>query len=352
MDADYIAKLEQQVHQLSQELKQTKAQLQAEQYNRLQTELSLAESKERLYSILDFLDAGIAFVDIERRYRFVNRFYEVRFNRTQASMLGKHVWEVIGVEAYNGVKNYIDLALQGEPQTFDFGVTYENGQHVYLNGSLTPAYNRKQQVIGYYLFVFDITDRHRLEQSLKAANTELKHLATLDGLTHIANRRQFDHYLKQAWQSSSRSQQPLSLIMLDIDYFKRYNDYYGHQLGDECLIKIAQTVAATIHRETDLVARYGGEEFAIILPNTNLSGAIVVAEQVQGAVRSLDISHAYSDVSDIISISLGISCLVATRDRLPKHIIASADRALYAAKQQGRDRYAIDGDCTSEVTPI
>jgi two-component system cell cycle response regulator len=342
VDADYIYKLEQRVRQLTLELDQTKTQLHLEKQERLQAESALRESKEQLQQILDSIDAGIAFVDADRRYQFVNRFYEVRFNRSQESILGKYVWEVIGSEAYASVEGYLDRVLKGEPQSFEFGITYLDGQYAHLSSHLTPAFNASTQIIGYYLFVFDISERHRLEQYLQAANAELEQLVILDSLTQVANRRKFDDYLEQEWQRSVRSQQPLSLIMFDIDFFKRYNDHYGHQTGDICLIKIAQSVQATVHRTTDLVARYGGEEFAVVLPNTSLSGAIVIAEQIQQAIKALAIPHGCSDVSPIVSISLGVVSLVPTALGSPKQLIASADRALYTAKQQGRDCYAID----------
>ena len=221
-------------------------------------------------------------------------------------------------------------------------MVYLNGDSAYLTSCLTPAFNSEQEVVGYYLFVFDNTERRRLEQSLQAANTKLEKLATVDSLTQIANRRKFDDYLDQEWRRALRSQQPLSLIMFDVDAFKRYNDYYGHQIGDDCLISIAQTVKSTVERTTDVVARYGGEEFVLVLPNTNLSGATAIAEQIQKAIKTLAIPHKTSTVSPIVSISLGVASLIPTATESPKQLIASADRSLYAAKQQGRDRYVVD----------
>ncbi|HIK14081.1 MAG TPA: GGDEF domain-containing protein [Leptolyngbyaceae cyanobacterium M33_DOE_097] len=224
-------------------------------------------------------------------------------------------------------------------------ITYLDGQYAYLTSCLTPAINTNKQIIGYYLFVFDITERRLLEQSLQAANAELEQLVTLDSLTQVANRRKFDDYLEQEWRRSLRNQRSLALIMFDIDSFKRYNDFYGHQVGDICLIKIAQAVQATVHRATDLVARYGGEEFAVILPDTDLAGAIVVAKQIQQAVKALEIPHACSDASSaIVSISLGVASVTPTNAETAKQLIARADRALYAAKQQGRDQYAFATD--------
>ncbi|HEY9736461.1 MAG TPA: diguanylate cyclase [Trichocoleus sp.] len=342
VDVGYIYMLEQRVNQLAFELHQIKTQLQLERQERLQAEFILRESTKQLHQILDSIDAGVAFVDAQRRYQFVNRFYEVRFNRSRQNMLGRYVWDVIGSEAYAAVKGYIDRVLAGEPQSLEFGITYSDKQQAYLSSSLTPAFNSNKQIVGYYLFVFDITERRQLEQSLQTANAELERLVILDSLTQVANRRKFDDYLEQEWQRSLRSQQPISLIMFDIDFFKHYNDYYGHQTGDICLIQVAQSVQATVQRATDLVVRYGGEEFAVVLPNTSSSGAIMLAEQIQKAVRALAIPHECSDVSAIVSISLGIASLMPTTAGSPQQLIASADRALYVAKQQGRNCYAID----------
>ncbi|MBD2108147.1 diguanylate cyclase [Nodosilinea sp. FACHB-13] len=351
MDADYISTLKQRVKQLALELEQTKAQLKLEQQERAQTEATLRASNEQLQQILNSTDAGIAFVDAERRYQFVNRFYEVRFNRSRESILNKYVWDVIGEEAYASVKDYVERVLKGEPQSFEFGMVYRNGDYVYLTSCLTPAFSSDQEVVGYYLFVFDSTERRRLEQSLQAANTKLEKLATVDSLTQIANRRKFDDYLEQEWRRALRSQQRLSLIMFDVDAFKRYNDYYGHQMGDDCLISIAQTVKSTVERTTDVVARYGGEEFAVVLPNTDLFGATAIAEQIQQAVKALAIPHETSTVSTVVSISLGVASLIPTTIGSPKQLIASADRALYAAKQQGRDRYVVDSTQGQGSTP-
>ena len=186
-----------------------------------------------------------------------------------------------------------------------------------------------------------IKERHIAEQKLQLANQELEKLATIDGLTQIANRRDFDRCFQREWKQLKRQQQPLSLILFDVDYFKNYNDYYSHQIGDDCLVAIAQAAKAVITRPNDLVARYGGEEFAVILPNTDRAGAITIAERIQKAIRELHIPHARSLVSDRVSVSLGIATMVPTRKSSSAELIGQADRSLYAAKQQGRDRYSV-----------
>ncbi len=173
--------------------------------------------------------------------------------------------------------------------------------------------------------------------ALEKANQELHRLAMLDGLTRVANRRHFDEYLQQQWMLMAHLQQPLALILLDVDEFKRYNDHYGHLAGDDCLKQVAQTISDTIKRPTDLVTRYGGEEFAIVLPFTTLTGASQVAKAIRIAINSLCLPHVTSSVSDYLTLSQGISCMVPQLELSLETLIATADKALYRAKEQGRD---------------
>ncbi|CAD5921367.1 Phytochrome-like protein cph2 [Planktothrix tepida] len=175
------------------------------------------------------------------------------------------------------------------------------------------------------------------QSELQKLNQELQRLAHLDGLTQTANRRQFDHYLQQQWMQLCQEQKTLALIMCDVDYFKSYNDTYGHQAGDDCLRAIAQAISQAIPRTTDLVARYGGEEFAVILPETDLLEAEIIAQTIQKKVQSLKLVHDHSQVSPYITLSLGITCLIPHFQFSPSLLIEWADRALYQAKKQGRN---------------
>lgn len=181
-----------------------------------------------------------------------------------------------------------------------------------------------------------------LYQQLEAANQELQRLATSDGLTEVANRRKFDQYLEQEWRRLRREGEPLSLILCDVDFFKRYNDTYGHIAGDECLRRVACAISSAVRRPADLVARYGGEEFAAILPNTDAHGGLYVAEAIRSAVRALQLPHPKSTAAGTVTLSLGVSCTIPDCDTSPAQLIAAADRALYQAKRDGRDclRYA------------
>ena len=174
---------------------------------------------------------------------------------------------------------------------------------------------------------------------LKKANRELQRLSEIDGLTQVANRRYFDQYLAKEWQRLQREQRVLSLILCDVDFFKNYNDFYGHQGGDGCLQRVAQLLRQAVKRPADLVARYGGEEFAVILPSTNLEGAIAIAQSIQQEVYCAQIAHADSEVSQFLTISLGVVSTIPTSTASPGQLVAAADAALYEAKRQGRDRY-------------
>lgn len=177
----------------------------------------------------------------------------------------------------------------------------------------------------------------QLYQQLHQVNQELENLANLDGLTQVANRRRFDQILEQEWLRLRREKQPLSLILADIDYFKLYNDNYGHLAGDDCLKKVARTIYETVKRPADLVARYGGEEFVVILPNTSLPGALQVAENIREAVYNLQLCHETSPAKGVVTLSLGVSSLIPLADDAPQILIKKADQALYKAKKKGKN---------------
>jgi diguanylate cyclase (GGDEF)-like protein len=173
---------------------------------------------------------------------------------------------------------------------------------------------------------------------LQKVNQQLKQLATLDGLTGVANRRHFDRILSHEWQRLAREQKPLSLILCDIDYFKDYNDAYGHPGGDRCLQQVAKTLQQTIKRPADLVARYGGEEFVIILPDTNPEGSLFIANLIRQELKKRRLAHQKSQVNSYVTLSIGTATLIPESYQNKSILIKMADEALYLAKEQGRDR--------------
>lgn len=180
-----------------------------------------------------------------------------------------------------------------------------------------------------------------LTRKLDEANQELTRLSSLDGLTAISNRRQFDETLLREWRRASRQGKPMGLLLCDVDFFKQFNDGYGHQVGDECLKAVARTLKGTLRRPTDLVARYGGEEFAVVLPDTDITGALQVAESMRAAVENLRITHRFSRANGVVTISIGSAAVIPGRtDAGSVKLLKAADDALYQAKQAGRNRIA------------
>ncbi|MFT7683571.1 MAG: diguanylate cyclase (GGDEF)-like protein [Moritella dasanensis] len=181
----------------------------------------------------------------------------------------------------------------------------------------------------------------KVKSDLELANEELGRLATLDGLTGIANRRHLDNTAAKELARAQRHQQPLTFIISDIDFFKKYNDHYGHIQGDECLKAVATVLDNAIRRPSELVARYGGEEFCMLLPNTDTEGAKLIAEKLVNAVRALELQHAGLHKHAIVTMSFGVVSLIPDRNLTVKGLMLQADEKLYQAKESGRDKWVL-----------
>lgn len=187
---------------------------------------------------------------------------------------------------------------------------------------------------------------HKLKAELEESNNALQLLSCLDGLTGIANRRRFDDFMASEWKRAVRENSTITLIMIDIDYFKAYNDNYGHQKGDETLKSVVSALNQGINRPADLLARYGGEEFVIVLPDTTMAGALQLAKSLMHNVDELGLPHDYSEVSSQVTISVGIACCEPEiRHNTVESLIEAADQALYEAKAQGRNQIVISKTC-------
>jgi diguanylate cyclase (GGDEF)-like protein/PAS domain S-box-containing protein len=205
---------------------------------------------------------------------------------------------------------------------------------------------------GFVLATRDVTSRKRAEEQLAQANERLQSIASQDGLTGLANRRQFDETLDSEFRRASRSGAPLGLLMLDVDCFKAYNDRYGHPAGDRCLKDIAQALKELAVRPGDLVARYGGEEIAIILPDTSAEGAVTIAERARAAVGALGVPHLGNLAGTTVTISVGVATLTGSSPFAgPDDLVRAADQALYKAKQTGRDRVFLAADTEPAQQP-
>lgn len=184
--------------------------------------------------------------------------------------------------------------------------------------------------------ILKVRIKNHLEQKLQ--HDILENLSSRDGLTGIANRRRFDEFLNQEWLRAKRNKTQLSLIMMDVDYFKQYNDNYGHLAGDDCLKQIASTLESQLKRPTDLVARYGGEEFVSILPDTDSEGALHIAKLFLESVSELKIPHSHSNVADYVTISIGVATVIPSALFSKEELIKVADSSLYEAKKAGRNQ--------------
>lgn len=185
-----------------------------------------------------------------------------------------------------------------------------------------------------------LIERFKLCRELQEANQKLQHLAAVDGLTQLFNRRAFDNFLVREWGRMLREQQPISLLLCDIDYFKFYNDTYGHIAGDKCIQLVAEALSHSSRRPSDIPARYGGDEFVAILSNTDAAGAVTVAQNLKERVESLEIAHQSSPINQYVTLSIGISTTIPGATLSVKDLMLSADKALYEAKENGRNCYA------------
>ncbi len=253
--------------------------------------------------------------------------------------------------------SYISGQTVDKPQAPDFRSENRNN----LWGMLT-AYNSCSGVREWQQWEIDFLqhlanqvaiaiEQSQLYRQLAIANKKLQELATTDGLTGIANRRQFDRVLILEWRRLAREVLPLSLIMFDIDFFKPYNDFYGHLRGDDCLRQVAEAIARSAKRAGDLTARYGGEEFAVVLPNTSAEGAKVVARKICDCIASLKLPHARSSIGSYVTLSCGIATAIPSSQLSPDTLIRSADSALYQAKNEGKNRICY-ASSKSKSSPI
>jgi len=198
----------------------------------------------------------------------------------------------------------------------------------------------------------DLKNRELTEtrRQLEQRNRDLERLSALDTLTQIANRRRFDAVLRTEWRRAVRDESPISLLFCDIDYFKRFNDTYGHQAGDDCLVRVAQAMEETLNRPADLVARYGGEEFIALLVDTDAEGAMMLAERMRARIEELRVENRDSSVGSVLTVSLGVATIIPNATLKPEDLVDLADRALYVAKAGGRNRVSSSAELPAVKT--
>jgi diguanylate cyclase (GGDEF)-like protein len=216
---------------------------------------------------------------------------------------------------------------------------------------ITVKVSEEDEIYGFNLGAIDyitkpfspviVRARVNTHAELKRYRDYLEDISYLDALTGISNRRKFNEFLDLTWGFAIRESAPVSMILMDIDYFKRFNDNYGHHEGDACLVQIAQALSENIIRKTDFVARYGGEEFVCILPNTDIDNAVIIAEKIRLSIMALKIPHVYSSAGGAVTVSLGVASITPRIDSSCDMLIKAADEALYRAKNNGRNNVSI-----------
>jgi len=294
----------------------------------------LKRSEAQLDAFFSVAPLGMGIVDHHLRYTRVNQLLAKTNGIPEKQHLGRKVGDILPKLRQQLEPFYQQVLKTGKP-VLNQEITGQNSanpqQHQTWLASYFPIFDVNQVPDRVGFVVMDITERKRLE-------VQLERQARIDGLTKISNRRHLDEVLQSEWQRCLRSCQPLSLILCDADYFKIYNDTYGHPMGDQCLMEIARILRQSTRRSSDLAARYGGEEFAVLLPNTTLREAISLAHVIRGRIHQLDIPHRGSKVSSRVTLSLGLATHMPQPGDQIHDFISCADRALYEAKQQGRDR--------------
>ncbi len=333
---EVIARVE---HQLL--VRRQKAQLELEIRERELTEVSLTKSRSLLASVLNStLDSVCALQAVRNQDEIIIDFEWLLANAVAANAADTSPEAIIGQRLLELMPQYAAVGLFDDLVRVVETGKILNRELCYESDTLCGWFQAIAIKLddGVTLTFRDITARKQMELALKASNVELQQQANLDGLTQVANRRRFDEYLQETWTYCLNHQRPLSLILGDVDRFKDFNDTYGHQTGDVCLQKVAQTLRGLVQYPDDLVARYGGEEFAIVLPQTEAAGAIRVARRLRDAIRQIILYPEGEGDPTSVTISLGVSSLTPLSSLTPAALIEAADRALYRAKSEGRDR--------------
>jgi diguanylate cyclase (GGDEF)-like protein/PAS domain S-box-containing protein len=303
-------------------------------------EHQLAESRKELGDVLTEMSDGIARFDAAGVLRFCNEQYRGLFPLTSELRIpGTPLREILSASVArkeqldvpsDRVEAWMNDVLRSLTEGGDSEARLFDGRWLHIR-------TKPMADGGAIVVVSDITVIKQAEAGLLALTQQLRALADTDGLTGLCNRRRFDEMLENELRRTGRSHSPLSLLMLDIDRFKAFNDTYGHQAGDECIQKVAGVLQRGTKRPADVVARYGGEELCVVLPDTSEDGALALAQQLRQAVRDLSIPHAGSEMG-MVTVSMGVATAIGSEPLSPAELIKRADLAMYSSKSAGRDR--------------
>jgi len=323
---------------------------------RKQAEESLMESEEKYRSILNASPDDITITDLGGRIVMVSPAAKKMFGyeTNNEGLIGKRLVDFIVPEEVE--RAWVNIQLMnkvGDRKEMEYHAVRKNSDIFDIEVNSEFIRNSKGQPIKMVFIIRDITERKRAEQKIQELirqleierNTAQQNSIT-DSLTGVANRRYFDEALRTEFFRLKRSGDVLTLIMIDVDYFKRYNDNYGHLAGDDCLRQITTKLKSIVGRESDIVARYGGEEFCVVLPKTEENGAQTIAEHIRKAVEELAIPHATSSIGKYVTVSVGVVTVDTTGLETPEQVVTLADEALYRAKKGGRNRIEVETNNT------
>lgn len=296
-------------------------------------EAELARDRALVRAILTNIPAVLYVKDREGRYLYASSWGLSLWGKDAKEATGKTDADLFPAEVARRFVVSDRRVMQGERvETESYAIPFPSGPRHFAGVRFPIPGDAEGAVGGVCGFAVDVTERVELAR-------ELERLATTDALTGLANRRRLDEHLEAEVARAARSGEPLTLVLCDVDHFKRYNDRYGHPAGDACLAAVGAALRERVRRPADLAARYGGEEFALVLPGAALEGARAIAESARDAVRALAMPHEDNDGRGVVTLSLGVACVVGAW--APREIVAIADRALYEAKAAGRDRAVV-----------
>jgi diguanylate cyclase (GGDEF)-like protein/PAS domain S-box-containing protein len=319
-------------HRYRNQMEKKNEELKAENSQRRMVETSLRESEERYRAIYQHAAEGILLTDFSGNIIECNPQIQRMLGYREEQLLNKDIHTLFNPDDLIHLPSQIEELKSGK--TIFIERRLRTSQGIYLQCEQSGKKISDSLII---LIYRDITERKRAEEALEKANQILQRLAVQDGLTGIPNRRKFDETISNEWYRMQRDKTKLGVILCDIDFFKQYNDHYGHQKGDECLKKVAECLSANVHRPGDLVARYGGEEFVVLLPDTTVDGCRIIAEKMRVSIENLAIEHNKSTVSSTLTMSFGVAAFVPDGEFDPDRILIPADKALYRAKGNGRN---------------
>ena len=304
-----------------------------------QAQIALQEKEDYLHSIMDATIEVILTMDSGGTIEMVNPAVEQVFGYRQEELLGKNISLLMPEGIANKHQHWVDHYLSKEKDRISGRMLDTEGKR--KDGIMFPlSVSVSDKVIGgrhvFTSVMRDITEQHNAMDALKVKNTELRYLSSHDALTGLHNRRTADEFLQREWNRAVRAKSVVTVLMIDIDYFKKFNDRYGHQAGDSCLHRVAGAMKSVLNRPSDMVARYGGEEFIAILPETDSQGALLVAENIRQKVMGLEIPHEDSN-KQFVTVSIGVGTTQPVKLMNYERLVSCADKALYEAKDSGRN---------------